>query len=159
MYNCIACLVLFDARGDLLSFETLAGVAVALKLFLLCVSYLPMVLYRPRLVDDLCVDVIAFATQAAGIVMLVSDPRLLYACALHAMCFHVQQHSRRKAQHPVLVDTALALLLLAAYAYGPRITDIRQFVISAVAPIALDMCSTVLVQVHGLVVSRLVVEV
>lgn len=157
MYNGIACLVLFDARGELLPLGMLANAALLLELLLLCAGYLPAVLYRPRLVDDICADVIAFATQAAGIVVLVSNPYLMYACAVHAICFHMQHYSRQRSQ--VLVDTVLALLLLTFYAYGPRITDIRQFVISAVMPHAMDMCAGMLVQVHKLVVSRLIVEV
>ena len=159
MYNVLACVVLFDARGELIPPETMLSTACVLEAFMLCVCYFPIVFYRPRYVDELCADVIAFAAHAAGIVLLVSNPLVMYGCALHAICFHAHHRFVDRAQHPVLVHTALLLLLVACYVRGPRITDIRQFVITAVAPHALEVAAGLLVHVHRLAVSRLVLEV
>jgi hypothetical protein len=45
------------------------------------------------------------------------------------------------------------LLLLAAYVYGPRITEIRQFMIGAVCPHVLELGARVLISLHGILVT------
>jgi hypothetical protein len=62
-------------------------------------------------------------------------------------------------QYPVLIHTITVLTLAAAYAYGPRISDIRQFVVSAVAPHALEMLALVAVHLHKFTVSWIASDV
>jgi hypothetical protein len=52
-------------------------------------------------------------------------------------------------QPALLVHTILALLLLSAYVYGPRLTEIRQFVVSAVCPHVLELGAKLLASLHG----------
>ena len=153
MYTGFACLVLFDARGETVPVDVLAYAALLFAVFFLLCAYVPAIIHRPRLVDDLCADVLTLATHAVGIVMAVSDTRLMHACCLHSLCFLVQHRALRKVQYPVLVHTVTALTLAAAYVYGPRISDIRQFVVSAVAPHALEMLALVVVHLHKFAVS------
>lgn len=158
MYSGLAGLVLFDARGAPFSLETLMYAAVVLCVFFMAITYIPVIFHRPQRVDDLCADLITLGTHAAGIAVLISDPQLIYACALHSICFFAQRHVLPKAQIPVLVHTVVVLTALACYAYGPRITNIHQYVISAVSPHAFDLCSVLLVQVHRFMVSSIAVE-
>jgi hypothetical protein len=158
MYSGLAGLVLFDARGAQFPLETLVYAAAVLCVFFMAVTYIPVIFHRPQRVDDLCADLITFGTHATGIAVLISDPQLIYACALHSICFFTQRHVLPKAQIPVLVHTVVILTALACYAYGPRITNIHHYVISAVSPHALDLFSSVLVQVHRFLVSWIAVE-
>jgi hypothetical protein len=158
MYTGLACLVLFDARGDILSVDTLAYIALALQLFVAACAYVPAIVHRPRLVDDMCADLITTATHAVGIAMIVSDSKLIYACALHSLCFLVQHRVLHKVQFPVLIHTITCLVLIAAYVHGPRINDIRQFVVSAVAPHALELAGSVMVHAHKFCVSWLAAD-
>lgn len=48
-----------------------------------------------------------------------------------------------------MLHTGLVLLLLAAYVYGPRITEIKQFMIGAVCPHVLDLGASLLIQLHS----------
>ena len=159
MYTGVACLVLFDARGDVVSDDTLVHAALLFAAFLLVCTYVPAIFYRPRLVDDMCADVLTLVTHAIGIVMVVSDTRLMYACCLHSLCFLVQHRALRKVQYPVLIHTVMCLTLGAAYVHGPRISDIKQFVVSAVAPHVLEMLALVTVHLHKFAVSWAAVDI
>ena len=155
-YTGIACLVLFDARGP--DGETpphlLLG-ALCVALFLLGLKYVPTILHRPQqLVDAFCNDVLCVAAHAACI-SAVADPRLRHGCALHSACFILQQ--RFMGRMPSLatgtvVHTTLVLLLLGAYAYGPRISDVRQFMLTAVCPHALEIVAQLLTHSHRVAV-------
>jgi hypothetical protein len=153
MYTGIAILVLFDARGEDVSSDTLVHAALLLAAFLLVCTYVPAIIYRPRLVDDMCGDVLTLVTHAIGIAMAVSDGRLMYACCLHSLCFLVQHRVLRKVQYPVLIHTVMCLTMAAAYVHGPRISDIKQFVVSAIAPHVLEMLALVTVHLHKFAVS------
>jgi hypothetical protein len=104
-------------------------------------------------VDDLCADLLACGTHAAGIVVLVADPRLAYACALHSAFFLAQNRVLPRVHGlAVVVHTTVALAAVACYLQGPRITDLRQFVISAVCPHGLEVVARVVGHAHALVV-------
>jgi len=156
MYACLACLVLFDARGGPPPpIETTVGAAALVCALLLALAYVPAVIHRPRLVDDLCADLLACGTHAAGIVVLVADPRLAYACLLHSAFFLAQNRALPRVPHglAVVVHTTVGLAALACYLQGPRITDLRQFVISAVCPHGLEVAARVVGHAHALVVA------
>lgn len=157
MYTGLACLILFDARGGvdpLLPVTVYIAAVLLLSGLLLCMAYFPHIFHRPELVDSFCADVLMVTVHAACIGM-VSDPLLRHACALHSACYCIQNRflgGAKTTVQPVLVHTILALLLLAAYVYGPRITEIRQFMIAAVCPHVLDLGAKLLANVHeGLV--------
>ncbi len=162
VYTGLACLVLFDARGG--EFIPTAPVYITatafLAVFLLSMAYLPHIFHRPALVDAFCADVLSIAVHVACVSVLSSDPLLRHACALHSACFCIQNRflgtSTKTAtvQPAILVHTILVLLLLAAYVHGPRITEIRQFVIGAVCPHVLELLGAkVLASVHGVLVT------
>ena len=137
-----------------------------LSLFLLSLAYLPHIFHRPALVDAFCADVLSVTVHAACISVL-SDPLLRHACALHSACFCIQNRflggggsssssrgittstSMMMIQPVLLVHTILVLLLLSAYVYGPRLTEIRKFVISAVCPHVLELGGKFLASLHG----------
>jgi len=135
-----------------------------LSVFLLSLAYLPHIFHRPALVDAFCADVLSITVHAACISVL-SDPLLRHACALHSACFCIQNRflgggsssssrgitstSMMMIQPVLLVHTILVLLLLSAYVYGPRLTEIRQFVISAVCPHVLELGGKFLASLHG----------
>ena len=129
-----------------------------LSLFLLSLAYLPHIFHRPALVDAFCADVLSITVHAACISVL-SDPLLRHACALHSACFCIQNRflpvgrgtttTTAMIQPALLVHTILALLLLSAYVYGPRLTEIRQFVVSAVCPHVLELGAKLLASLHG----------
>lgn len=155
-YTGLACLVLFDARGSCgEAHPHLPAAALCAALVLLGLKYLPAILHRPQqLVDALCADVLCIAVHAAG-VSLVTDPCLRHGCSLHSACFVAQQ--RFVGRMPSLtagtaVHTLLALGLLAAYAYGPRIGDVRQFMLSAVCPHAFDLLAQIAAHAHRVAV-------
>ena len=156
-YTGLACLVLFDARGS--SCEApphLLAAALCTAVALIALKYAPAILHRPQqLMDALCADVLCLAVHAACVSLVVADPCLRHGCALHSVCFVLQQ--RFVGHMPSLtagtvVHTLLALVLLAAYAYGPRIGDVRQFMLSAVCPHAFDLLAQVAAHVHRLAV-------
>ena len=155
MYTGLACLVLFDARGDAFESGSIYVIAAAcLSVFLLCMAYIPHIFHRPALVDLFCADVLSIVVHSAG-VSVFSDPLLRHACALHSVCFCIQTRfiSAKSSVQPVLLHTLLVLLLLAAYVYGPRITEIRQFMIGAVCPHVLELGARVLISLHGILVT------
>jgi hypothetical protein len=151
MYTGLACLVLFDARGALPESSTIyVGLVLGISFVVLCMAYLPHIFHRPALVDSLCADVLSIVTHAACISVL-SDPLLRHACALHSMCFCVQNRflGAKNSIQPVMLHTGLVLLLLAAYVYGPRITEIKQFMIGAVCPHVLELGANLLIHLHS----------
>lgn len=152
MYTGLACLVLFDARGSVPESAAMIYVCLlmGISIVLLGMAYLPHIFHRPSLVDSLCADVLSIVTHAACISML-SDPLLRHACALHSMCFCIQSRflGAKNTIQPVMLHTGLVLLLLAAYVYGPRITEIKQFMIGAVCPHVLDLGASLLIQLHS----------
>ena len=155
MYTGLVCLILFDARGgepDSAFYH--ASIALCLSLSLLSLAYIPRIFHRPALVESFCADVLSIVTHAACIGVL-SDPLLRHACALHSTCLIVQTRfmGAKSTIQPVLLHTVLVLLLLSSYVYGPRITEIRQFVIGAVFPHALELCAKLLANVHGVLVT------
>jgi hypothetical protein len=156
MYSSLACLVLFDARGgDVLDGMPYVIIVVCLSVFLLSLTYIPYIFHRPALVDLFCADVLSIVAHSACISTL-SDPLLRHACALHSACYCIQTRfikTKNSAIPPVLLHTVLVLLLLAAYVYGPRITEIRQFMIGAVCPHVLELGATLLINLHGVLVT------
>ena len=160
MYTPLACFVLFDARGnDDVPLSMVVYVAFAFQLLCLGLTYFPLIFYRQQHVDTLCADLITHATHAAGILLAISDPRLVYACALHSLCFCIQHHVLHRVQLPIVVHSAAALLLMAAYWNGPRIADIRQYVIGVVSPFVWDLVAVLLVHVHKFLVSWVSMEI
>ena len=154
MYIAAACLVLFDARGTLQDMGTVFWVTAAIQLALLTINYFPHILHRPQLVDALCADLIAFATNAAGICLLHKHPNLQYACVLHTVCFlvHHKYLGRCSTSSAVLLHTVMVLILVAAYFQGPRVYDLQQFVVSAVWPHVLEAVVAALLMMHTVAV-------
>ncbi len=162
MYTGLACLVLFDARGgggeDALLLPSSSAYATAvlfLSVLLLSMAYLPHIFHRPALVDSFCADVLSITVHTACIGVL-SDPMLRHACALHSACLCIQSRFLGGAKgtiQPILVHTLLVLVLLSAYVYGPRITEIRQFMIGAVCPHVLELGARLLATFHGVLVT------
>ncbi len=153
MYTGIACLVLFDARGSMPYDHNSETLYIVLTLFasvcLLCMSYLPHIIHRPALVDSFCADVLSITVHSACISVL-SDPVLRHACALHSACFCIQNRFMGpKKNNAVVLHTGLVFLLLAAYVYGPRVTEIKQFMIGAVCPHVLELGASVLIHLHS----------
>jgi hypothetical protein len=158
MYTGLACLVLFDARGVLPESAMLYAVAaLCISASLLCMTYVPRIFHRPALVDSFCADVLSITVHSACISVL-SDPLLRHACALHSVCFCVQKRflKPKNAIQPVLIHTGLVFMLLTAYLHGPRITEIKQFVVGAVCPHVLELMADLLISFHGLTVTFLV---
>jgi hypothetical protein len=155
MYTGLACLVLFDARGDIPESAVLyLVVTLCLAAFLLSMAYLPHIFHRPALVDLFCADVLSITVHSACISML-SDPLLRHACALHSVCFCIQTRfiGAKNTIQPILLHTVLVLLLLFSYVYGPRITEIRQFMIGAVCPHVLELGAKLMISLHGVLVT------
>ena len=155
MYSSLACLVLFDARGGEGVSDGIPYViiVICLSVFLLSLTYIPYIFHRPALVDRFCADVLSIVAHSACISIL-ADPLLRHACALHSVCYCIQNRFiNTKTIPPVLLHTLLVLLLLAAYVYGPRITEIRQFMIGAVCPHVLELGATLLINLHSVLVT------
>jgi hypothetical protein len=158
MYTCLACLVLFDARGGELQHEYsthyYAIAAACLSVFLLTMAYIPHIFHRPLLVDAFCADVLSIVTHVA-VIGVFSDLQLRHACALHSACLIIQTRflDVKNTIQPILLHTVLVLLLLASYVYCPRITEIKQFVIGAVFPHVLELVAKCLASVHGVLVT------
>ena len=155
-YTGIACLILFDARGVAETDHGLmyTGMATALAMLLLSLKFVPLILHRPRqTVDIMCDDMLCITAHAACIGMII-NPALRHGCALHSTCFIVQ---RRFIGHMpslatvTVVHTILVILLLSSYAYGPRISDVQSFMLSAVCPHALELLAQLMAHVHRLV--------
>ena len=158
-YTGLACLVLFDARGPVESCSTwgpmYTSLTICFTVLLLSLKFLPTILHRPQqLVNVLCDDVLCITAHAACIA-LITDPCLRHGCALHSACFILQQ--RFMGRMPSLttttvVHTTIILLLLSAYVYGPRISDVRQFMLGAVCPHALEIFAQLLAHAHRMAV-------
>jgi hypothetical protein len=157
MYTGLVCLVLFDARGDgTVESAMLYGmVTLCLSVFILSMAYVPHIFNRPALVDSLCADILSVTAHTACIGML-SDPLLRHACALNSVCFCIQNRfirAKKSAVQPVLLHTILILLLLFSYVHGPRITEVKHFVIGAACPHILEFGAKILTSLHSISVT------
>jgi len=158
MYIGAACLVLFDARGGPVPpsmGSVLLGV-VGIQLVLLAMSYVPVIFHRPREVDNLCADVLTFATHVAGIAMCFKkEPVLQFACVLHTLCFCIERRylNRGGVSQVVFIHTLMGTILLGAYAYGPRVTDLYQFVIGAACPHVMEIAAALVIRTHKVAVA------
>ena len=156
MFIPFACLVLFDARGVLPDMKTVFLIAACMQIILLLMVYCPQIIHRPQLVDALCADLIMFAVSSILLIQLHRYSDLQYACVVHTICFQVQTKylPRLSASSYVFVHTLMVFLLLTAYIYGPRVTDLQTFVASAVWPHLLENVVQVLVVVHKITVTH-----
>lgn len=145
MYTGIVCLVLFDARGALTEPYWIA--VAALAVCMLSIKYLPGIFHRPRQIQIFCEDVLHLSTHASVIAVLPCANQLRYACALHSTCF-VLQHRFLKSGPALLVHTITGLWLMAAYVYGPRVSELQTFIAAMVCPHALDLLTNVLTHVQ-----------
>jgi hypothetical protein len=157
MYIGAACLVLFDARGGAVApamLSVLIGVTV-FQMLLLAMSYIPVIFHRPREVDNLCADVLIFATHVTGISICFQDPVLQFACMLHTLCHCMEQRylNRGSASYVVFLHTLTITILLGAYVYGPRVTDLYSFVIGAACPHVMDVVAALVIRTHKVVVA------
>ena len=162
MYVAFACFVLFDARGDSAwlddnSIRTYTLIAAFFSISMLIFAYVPRVIHRPQLVDTLCTDVLAIVAHGVGVgVVGAHDRILMHGCALHCACFILEKRFLlSKRTPPMLTHTVAFMLLAVSYTYGPRITDIRNFVLACVYPHGLEMLAYVLGQVHAVAVSMM----
>ena len=165
MYVAFACFVLFDARGrgewlnDDHNIRTYTFVATIGAVALLALAYIPRVVYRPHLVDALCTDILAIVAHGVGAGLVGTHDRILmHGCALHCACFILERRflvSKQATVPPVLIHTVAFMLLAASYVYGPRITDIKSFVLASMYPHALEMLAYVLGQVHTVAVAMI----
>jgi hypothetical protein len=152
-YTGLACFVLFDARGAVVvgSGFVYTCITVCAAALLLSLKFIPSIWFRPQqLVDIFCEDILCIISHAVCIGMIL-DPELRHGCALHSMCFVLQQ--RFMGRMPSLttetvVHTLSVLFLVAAYTHGPRITDVQRFMLSAVCPHALELLAQLLARVH-----------
>jgi hypothetical protein len=160
-YTGLACLVLFDARGPPSdeAHHIYTALTLCTTIILLSLKYLPTIIHRPQqLMDELCNDILCVTAHAACISTLVTEPGLRHGCALHSACFILQQLFMGRiptAATWTVVHTILVLLLLAAYTHGPWtpcISDVRQFMLSAVCPHALELLAQLLTNAHRVAV-------
>ena len=149
MYAALVCFVFFDARGDSTHLDTVPGIAAALAVIMLAVRYVPTIFHRPQLVDCFCEDVLAITAHAAC-VSLIQNTELRFACALHSACY-IMQH-RFLDKHSVFVHTITGALLLAAYVYCPRISEIRPFIVSVASPHVVELFAKSMAHVHRMLV-------
>ena len=145
MYTGLVCLVLFDARGTLT--EPYWAAVLLLTASMLAIKYLPTIFHRPRQIQVFCEDVLHISTHAAVIATLPRTNQLRYACALHSTC-HILQHRFLKSGPILLVHTVTGLWLLAAYIYGPRVSELQTFIAAMVCPHALELLTGVLTHVQ-----------
>ena len=145
MYAVFLCFVLFNAHGDLT--EPYYPAAACLALLLLCIKYVPQILFRQQLTEPLCEDLLHLAAHALP-VACAHPPLLRYACALSSTCFLLQHRLRPS----VFVHTLAALWLLVAHEYGPRVAELQPFIIAVAAPHAMDVVAQGLVHTHRLMV-------
>ena len=138
--------VLFDARGEMpIGFSpVLLPIATAL---LLAIKYIPEAIHRPKMVEALCDDALAIAAHASFAIIL-HDPLLQYAYALCSVCCLVEH---RFSTLPAL--TALALIMVAAYTHGPRISDLRSFLIATGLPTVAECLAKALAYVERVAVA------
>ena len=157
MYIGAACLVLFDARGGLVppSMGSVFLGVVCIQLVLLAMSYVPIIFHRPREVDNLCADVLTFATHVAGISMCFKEPVLQFACVLHTLCFCIERRylNRGGVSQVWFIHTLMGMILIGAHAYGPRVTDLYQFVIGAACPHVMEIAAALVIRTHKVAVA------
>jgi len=155
-YAGLACLVLFDARGEALGANTFIYIILTacVSSLLLTLKYFPAIVHRPQqTVDALCDDVLCI-TAHASCVSMISDPILMHGCALHSACYVLEKRFKGRMSSlaaGTVVHTVLLLLLLGAYMYGMRIADTRRFMLSAVCPHALELMAQCLTHAHRVV--------
>lgn len=149
MYAALVCFVFFDARGDSTHLDTMPGIAAALAVIMLAVRYVPTIFHRPQMVDCFCEDVLAITAHAAC-VSLIQNTELRYACALHSACY-IMQH-RFLDKHSVFVHTVTGALLLTAYVYCPRISEIRPLIVSVTSPHVVELFAKSMAHVHRMLV-------
>lgn len=152
MYIGAACLVLFDARGGPRPpsmWNVFLGVT-CIQLVLIAMSYIPIIFHRPQVIDNLCADALTFATHVAGISICFKEPTLQFACVLHTLCFCIERRylSRGSSSHVMFTHTLMAMILVGAYVYGPRVTDLYQFVIGAACPHVLEIVAALMIRTH-----------
>lgn len=146
MYTALVCLVLFDSKGDAVYLDTMVpAIASALAVLMLVVRYVPVIFHRPQMVDCFCEDVLAITAHAACL-SLIQNTELRYACALHSACY-IMQH-RFLDKHSVLVHTVTGALLLAAYVYCPRISEIKPFIVGVASPHVVELFAKSMAHVH-----------
>ena len=162
MYTAFACFVLFDARGtgdwlhDTSNVHTYTIMAILLSSSLLALAYIPRVVYRPQLVDALCADVLAIAAHGVGVWIIGGHDRaLMHGCALQCACYILEKRflAKQPIVPPALTHTVAFMLLAASYVYGPRITDIRKFVLASTYPHLLELAACFLGHMHKVVVA------
>ena len=124
--------------------------AFVIQAVLLGICYIRSVVLRPQEVDALCADWLVFATYTAGITIAIRDPVLQFACALHSVCFCIEKRylERGGASYIMFIHTLVFILLSTAYLYGPRVTDVYQFMLSAIWPHIMEMVAFVLIHAH-----------
>jgi hypothetical protein len=145
MYTGIVCLVLFDARGTLTEPYWIS--VFVLALCMLAIKYLPTIFHRPRQIQAFCEDVLHISTHASVIALLPCANQLRYACALHSTCY-ILQHRFQKSGLTLLVHTVAGSWLLAAYVYGPRVSELQTFIAAMVCPHALDLLTGILTHIQ-----------
>ncbi len=123
---------------------------LAFGLLMLGMKYLPGIFHRPTHIDRLCEDILHISTHASCISALPSTHNLRYACTLHCICF-LLQHRFLKGGSP-MVHTLTAAWLLCAYFYGPRVSEIRPFIMAVACPHVLDTASRALVHLKKCIV-------
>jgi hypothetical protein len=147
MYIGLVCLVLFDARGTEIADEYWV-ITAALMLFLLGIKHVPAIFHRPQQVDILCEDLLHLSVHASFIAGLPSGHgHLRYACALHGVFFLLQ---RRILPSSPATHSVILIWLLYAYAYGPRVTELKTFIAAVASPHTLDLAASVVVHLHRL---------
>ena len=144
MYTGLVCLVLFDARGSVDIADYSLPLASVLGILLLIVKYIPGILHRPHKVDNLCEDLLHMSTHASCVYVLPSAQNLQYACALHSICFLMQHRFLKPSA--VIVHTVTVLWLVYAYRDGPRVSELKTFILAVACPHILDIVSHTLVQ-------------
>ena len=158
MYTALVCFALFDAQqgavGLITAQQPLATALLAA--FLLGLRYLPAVFHRPQLVDAFCEDLLCLT--AHSVCLVVPDPTMRYACALHSTC-HLLQTQFRPHTPSVLIHTVGAVWLLLAYAYGPRVSDLKPFLLAVSYPSVAGVLAKALTHTHRLAVLWLMTDV
>ena len=145
MYAALVCFVLFDARGN--DTATLAPAAVLMALCSLAMEYIPRAIHRPHAtVQSLCDDILAMAAFAACVV-IVPGELLQYACTLHSVCHFLHWRFRGVGTH-----VGLCLLLIFAYFNGPRMSELKDFIVAMSFPVMVEFLATALQGLHRILV-------
>ena len=152
MYTVFVSFVLFDARGDIMHIHPflIPIAAVSMAIIMPAIKYLPIVFHRPQMIESLCDDVLAIVTHAACM-LVIHDPSLQYACALHSACY-LMRHRFLGNIHLTPSHMAMALVLLAAYIYGPRISELKPFLTAMAFPSLAEALANILEYMRKLLV-------